>query len=135
MPYKLDRSQLFAYVSGNLIQEAGATDFIDAVAGGENTMIFGVDGNGGYVITADKSAMVRITVQEGSASNQILAAEYQKQKTLPGYLPTLYVKDGSGSYKLESTSACIKKIPDTKRGKDASENVWELMAVSADITL
>jgi hypothetical protein len=54
--YVLNRSKLSVVVDGQLMQGAGDSDYVKVIFERENSMVIGVDGQGGYVIPAGSPA-------------------------------------------------------------------------------
>jgi hypothetical protein len=133
--YVLNRNKLSVVVDGQLMQGAGDSDYVKVIFERENSMVIGVDGQGGYVIPAGSPARVEITLQEGSPSNKTMFEIWQKQQAGTGFLPAVSVQDESGGIRAETAAGLIQKLPDIVKGKDASENVWVVMAVATQAQL
>lgn len=87
----------------------------------------GVDGEFTRVVTKQRSAIITITLLQGTSANDELSAILLADLAANVPFP-VFLKDNSGRTIGECPACYIKKFPDTGFGADVQERVWEIQA-------
>ena len=93
------------------------------------SLSIGADGASVVSMSADRSGEVTLKLRQTSSSNRYLLNRYQQFEAGPAtYVPIgLTVTDVHRLDKVVGINGFIKKLPDMKRGAEASEQEWTLV--------
>lgn len=126
------KSVYFSY-AGNLLGGYADGDFFSAKRNADNQMLMvGADGETCFIMSADKSGEVTLTLLRSSASNDILSALYKAQELEPVAKP-LWAKDGRGTSIVAGNQALIKKLPDLTFAKEMSTVEWVFVVADLEV--
>jgi C4-type Zn-finger protein len=104
------------------------SDGIDIAFNGEGIVpTVGADGEHAFNIDADQSATVTVNLLQSSSSNEYLSGIYNTAKQGGQLEFPLIIRDQFGKSIYSSSSAAIKRIPDTTRAKEIGAVGWEIV--------
>lgn len=86
----------------------------------------GVDGEGTRSKSNNKSGTIKISLNQSSASNQVLSTLLNTDELNGGGLVPVMVKDSSGQSIYMAKQAFIVKFPSAEYGKEATTREWML---------
>lgn len=113
---------LTGFAAGTVITAARTTDLWEMIAGS--------DGEVTRIKSNDRSGTVAVTLQQGSASNELLMAKVLEDEIANTAIGALLVKDfTSPTAFLAGPQAFIKRMPDWARASADESNVEWMFAV------
>lgn len=97
--------------------------------------VVGADGVMAIAISADKSGVVGMRLQQTSPSNATLTALLNGQEN-GAFVPIfIQFKDTGGNDLASGTQGYIRKAPDTNRGAGLNGQLWEVVIERLDLVL
>ena len=109
--------------------------FIDAEFDADAvTKHVGADGNVTYVLNADKTAKLVLTIVQGSITNDQLSAYVPDGRRNYLVTGTLSFKDLDGNSVVYDSNAVLMKMPKVVFGKEVQGREWQFILSSAEIT-
>jgi hypothetical protein len=133
-PYTYDPKKVAVIVAG--VPMGGFADGSFITAERTNDSFSKVSGSDGIVSRAksnDKSGSIKITLQQTSPSNDVLAGiQLLDEMTNTGIVPVI-IQDFSGRSTFVSAFAWIKKPPAGEFTKEISNREWEFECADIDL--
>lgn len=97
------------------------------------TLETGADGESTRVQSANGNAKLRVTLMQGSQSNDLFSAIHlADRKAGTGVVPCSG-KELNGSTSFSTPEAYVTKLATLSRSKDMSENQWEIQLINPDV--
>jgi len=116
--------------AGHSFEGFGAGDDVISVARREDGMQLdiGMQGDGVYSQSTDKSGTITIRLLAGSATNDFLNAKVQATDAGAVFSAPLIIKEEGSSAGATAARAVISKQPDFSRGNVAGEVEWVFLS-------
>ena len=128
-----DPAQFQLIVNGNIISGFADGTFISFTRSADSfSKTVGSDGEVTRTRMNDKSAELTITLQQASASNDILSDLYLLDELSGNGIVPVLMKDGSGNTIIGAAEAWIRKPADATFSNEAENREWVIDMAAAD---
>lgn len=97
------------------------------------TLKKGSDGEGARAKSNDKSALLTLTLQQQSATNDYLSGLATADEINNGGVVPFLMKDNNGTTVAEGSACWVKKKPAIELGSEISDRAWTLEIDECDI--
>jgi hypothetical protein len=122
-----DPDKLAISIGGNLITGFAEGSFVKVSRDTDSfNLTVGSDGEATRVKTNNKAGTVVITLQQSSASNDILSALAASDELSNGGAVPLLVKDNSGRSLYSAETAWVQKYADAEYSNDVTDREWTI---------
>ena len=97
-----------------------------------STYVPNADAGGGRIWRKQNHAMITMTLNQFTSSNDFLQELYDRDVADRGYYFTMAVIDGTGRSNFHSRQCFIESIPTFSAGTDVSTHDWVVSSVETD---
>lgn len=123
----------YQYSPNDIAQSWGGIDIVSPMDGtftevemSEDAveLFTGAQGDGAFVINSNTSGLIRVTLQQGSISNDFLSAKYREDRLFRTGVHPYIIKDLLGTTLVTAAFARLQRIPNMAFGDTIQPRVW-----------
>ena len=124
----VDPLSLHAIMGGKTISGFAPGSFISVVYDVDAfTRLIGVDGEGAWFKSANRAALITLTLMQSSQSNDVLSAFHLADLNTPnGLLVPFSLREANGTTLLVAEKARVIKLPDVGYSDSVESRAWAI---------